>query len=209
MLYHYHLNLHYFDASSKVEHVFKFYGLHSTTILILYSFSIRFFFFSLFFFPSVIYFGVCIQVRNKQFYSKGKPTVSRSFHSSRQRRVNVLYTGVWDVNPKQSTKKAQLVLKFCFILQTHAAIPWYIYFIIKIISPSLWYLWVKLKLQEDILYLSCSFWTPTDEVSSVDIYAYHSICLFIISCNTCAHTHTHILLVMILSHLPICLLTDH
>ena len=48
MLYHYHLNLHYFDASSKVEHVFKFYGLHSTTILILYS--LGFFFFQSFFF---------------------------------------------------------------------------------------------------------------------------------------------------------------
>ena len=44
MLYHCYLNLHYFDASSKVEHVFKYYGLHSTTILILYSSSIRFFF---------------------------------------------------------------------------------------------------------------------------------------------------------------------
>ena len=50
MLYHYHLNLHYFDASSKVEHVFKFYGLNSKTILIIYSFSIRFFFFQSFFF---------------------------------------------------------------------------------------------------------------------------------------------------------------
>lgn len=44
MLYHCYLNLHYFDASSKVEHVFKYYGLQSTTVLILYSFSIRFFF---------------------------------------------------------------------------------------------------------------------------------------------------------------------
>ena len=46
MLYHY-LSLHYFDASSKAEHVFKYYELQSTTVLILYSFSIRFFFFGL------------------------------------------------------------------------------------------------------------------------------------------------------------------
>ena len=135
---------------------------------------------------------MCIQVRNKQFYSKGKLTVSRSFHSSRQRRVKVLYTGVWGVNPKQSTKKAQLVLKLCFIPQTHAAIPWYICFIIKIISPSLWYLWVKLKLQEDIVYLSCSFlnsdrWSQQCRYLCIPLY----LPVYYLMHYMCTYVHTH------------------